>query len=202
VTRPTVTVEIDWAVYDPNATDNFILDVDALDSASVLASGELYSDVSAYVRDVSVRRGRQRAVDRFTAGTASVVLTNTDARFDPSNTSGPYTANGISGIVPMRPIRISATYGATTYRLFTGYIDSLSFDYAPGLRDATVTLACSDGMKLLSQADGAVPQVAALVNATAASSTVTVTTDQSNTSSNGYTIVTTPDGRARLITTG
>lgn len=202
MTRPTVTVEIDWAVYDPNATDNFILDVDALDSTSTLAAGQLFSDVSAYVRDVSVRRGRQRAVDRFTAGTATVVLTNTDARFDPRNTSGPYAAAGVSGVVPMRPIRISATYAGTTYRLFTGYIDSLSYDYAPGLDDATVTLACSDGMKLLSQTDGAVPQVTALTNATAASTTVTVTTDQSNTSTNGYTIVTTPGGRARLITVG
>lgn len=199
MTRPTVKVEIDFAAYDPTQTDNFILDVDTLDGSSELAAGEKYADVSAYVRDVTIRRGRQRPVDRFTAGTATVVLTNTDARFDPRNLTGPYAAAGISGVLPMRPIRVSATYNGTTYRLFTGFIDSLSFGYAPGLRDATVTLACSDGMKLLAQAEGAVPQVAAQSAATAASSTVTVTTDQSNTSSNGYTLVTTIAGRSRLI---
>lgn len=198
--RPTTKVEIDFATFDPEQTDNFILNVDTLDGASLLGAGALYSDVSAYVRDVSIRRGRQRPVDRFTAGTATVVLTNTDARFDPRNTSGPYTAAGISGVVPMRPIRISATYNGTTYRLFTGFIDSLTYGYAPGLRDATVTLACSDGMKLLAQAEGATPQVAAQTNATAASSSVTVTTDRSNTSTNGYTLVTTQAGSVALIT--
>lgn len=198
--RPTITVEIDWAVYNPAQTDNFVLDVDTLDSSSLLAAGQSYSDVSAYVRDVTIRRGRQRPVDRFTAGTATVVLSNTDARFDPRNLTGPYATGSISGIVPMRPIRISATWQGTTYRLFTGFIDSLTFGYAPGLRDAIVTVACSDGMKLLAQAEGATPQVAALTNATAASSTVTVTTNQSNTSTNGYTLVTTDSGRSRLIT--
>lgn len=198
---PSLKVEIDFATYDPTQTDNFILDVDTLDGSSLLASGALYADVSAYVRDVSVRRGRQRPVDRFAAGTASVVLTNTDARFDPRNLTGPYAAAGVSGVVPMRPIRISATWNGTTYRLFTGFIDSFTFGYAPGLRDATVTLACSDAMKLLSQADGATPQVAAQTNAAVASTSVVVTTDQSNTSSNGYTLVTTTAGRTRLITT-
>jgi hypothetical protein len=127
------------------------------------------------------------------------VLANGDARFDPRNLAGPYATGAISGIVPMRPIRISATHEGTTYRLFTGFIDSLSYGYAPGLRDATVTLACSDGLKLLSQAAGATPQVAAEVNAAAASTSVVVTTNQANTSTNGYTIVTTTAGRTRLI---
>lgn len=197
MSRPTVKVEIDFAAYDPNQTDNFVLDVDVLDGVSKLAAGETYADVSAYVRDVRIRRGRQRPVDRFTAGTATVVLTNTDARFDPRNTTGPYAAAGVSGVVPMRPIRISATYNGTTYRLFTGFIDAFSYGYAPGLKDATVTLSCSDGMKLLAQAEG-VPQVAASSAAAAASTSVVVTTDQSNTSTNGYTLVTTSAGRTRL----
>lgn len=199
--RPTVKVEIDFAAYDPNQTDNFILDVDTLDGASLLAAGEQYADVSTYVRDVTIRRGRQRPIDRFTAGTATVVLANVDARFDPKNTTGPYAAAGISGVVPMRPIRISAVYDGATYRLFTGFIDSYAYDFAPGLRDATVTLTCSDGMKMLSQAEGATPQVAALTAATLASTNVVVTTDQTNTSSNGYTLVTTISGRTRLIRT-
>lgn len=196
---PTIVVEIAMATYDPATTNYFVLDLDVLDGDAVLGSGYTYTDVSSYVREVQTRRGRQRSTEQFAAGTATVVLDNRDARFDPLNLSGPYAAAGVTGVVPMRPIRISAIYGATTYRMFSGFIDSWSFGYAPGGSDATATIACSDGIKLLSATDGRLAQVAASANAAAASTSVTVTTDQTNTSSSGTVLVSTPGGRARLI---
>lgn len=198
---PTIKVEIAMATYDPSTIEYFILDLDVLDGDATLGPNETFADVSAYVRSVQCRRGRQRSTDTFAAGTATVVLDNRDGRFDPSNTSGPYAAGGISGVVPMRPVRISATYSGVEYRLFTGFIDSWAFEYAPSLSDATATIACSDGLKLLSATNGRLAQVAAEQNAANAAATVVVTTDQANTSSNGYTIVTTPGGRARVIET-
>lgn len=198
---PTLKVEIAMAAYDPSTTDYFVLDLDVLNGDATLGPAETFTDVSAYVRSVQCRRGRQRSTDTFAAGTANIVLDNRDGRFDPSNTSGPYSAGGVSGVVPMRPIRVSATYAGTEYRLFTGFIDSWSFEYAASLSDATATIACSDGLKLLSATDGRLAQVAASQNAAAAAASVVVTNDQQNTSSNGYTIVTTRGGRSRVIET-
>lgn len=198
---PTVVVEIAMAVYDPSMTEYFVLDFDALDGTAELGSGATFTDVSAYVRSFEVRRGRQRSTEQFAAGTASVVLDNRDARFDPLNTSGPYTVGGITGVVPMRPIRISAVYNGVTYRLFTGFVDTWTFDYSAGLSDATATIACSDGLKLLSATDGRLAQVAASQNAASLATTVTVTDNQANTSSTGTTLVTSRGARVRLIET-
>lgn len=198
---PTVIVEIAMAVYDPATTDYFVLDFDTLDGSAVLGSGTEFTDVSAYVRSFQVRRGRQRSTEQFATGSASVVFDNRDARFDPLNTTGPYASGGVTGVVPMRPIRISAAYGGTTYRLFTGFIDSWTFDYSAGLSDATATVACSDGLKLLSSTDGRLAQVAAQQNAAAQATTVTVTNNQANTSTSGTTLVKYASGVLRLVET-
>lgn len=196
---PTVKVEIAMAVYDSTSTNYFILDLDTLDGTAQLGAGQLFADVSAYVRSLTTRRGRQRSTEEFSSGTATVVLDNRDGRFDPLNLSGPYAAAGVTGVVPMRPIRISASYNGTEYRLFTGFVDSWSFDYDASLSDATATVACSDGLKLLARTDGRLAQVAAEQNAAAASTTVTLTTNQQNTSSSGTVLVTTQAGSLRLI---
>lgn len=85
-----------------------------------LASSPTWTDVSTYLKEVSVRRGRQRELDTFDAGRATFILDNQDRRFDPSYSAGAYAPN----VVPMKKIRLSATVGATTYRLFTGYVTS------------------------------------------------------------------------------
>ena len=44
----------------------------------------VYNDVTAYVRSVDIQRGLQRNLDAFTAGQASVVLSNNGREFDPN----------------------------------------------------------------------------------------------------------------------
>lgn len=196
---PTLKVEIAMAVYDPATTDYFVLDLDTLDGVSKLGPSTTFTDVSAYVRSISTRRGRQRSTEQFSSGSATVVLDNRDGRFDPLNLTGPYAAAGVTGVVPMRPIRISATYAGTEYRVFTGFIDSWSFGYEQALKDATATIACSDGLKLLARTDGRLAQVAAQQNADALATTVTLTTDQANTTSTGTVLVAKQSGSLRLI---
>ena len=56
-------------------------------------SAVTWSDVSAYVRSLSVsRQGTRQAgpLWNYSAGTASIVLKNPDGRFDPDNLAGPY----------------------------------------------------------------------------------------------------------------
>lgn len=79
-----------------------------------------WTDLTAYVRGIDINRGRNHELVRSQAGTCSVRLKNTDRRFDPSNTAGPYYPN----VIPMRRIRVRAVHNAVTYDLFQGYVEN------------------------------------------------------------------------------
>lgn len=98
-----------------------------------------WTDITAYVQSFATRRGRNDALGRIEAGTAQLVLDNSDRRFDPTFAASPYYPN----ILPMKKIRISATYASTTYRLYTGFISGWPPDWPGGL-DATTTIDCVD----------------------------------------------------------
>lgn len=81
-----------------------------------------YTDESAYVKTVSTLRGRRAQFEQFNTGTMTVELENSTRRFDPTYASSPLFGN----LVPRRKCRLSLTYNAVTYRIFTGYIDGLA----------------------------------------------------------------------------
>jgi len=66
-----------------------------------------WTDVTSYVRGISINRGRSDETANFEAGTAQIVLDNRDRRFDPFYTSGPYYGN----LKPRRNIRVQASNG-------------------------------------------------------------------------------------------
>jgi len=103
-----------------------------------------WTDVTAYVREMTTDRGRTDDWDVF-SGSASLVLSNRDRRFDPFNTSGPYYGK----LLPRRQIRITATYGATTYPVFRGFVAGWPPVWTDAGKDSTVTLSCFDAMGLL-----------------------------------------------------
>jgi hypothetical protein len=113
---------------------------------SVDVATTTWTDVSTYVRSISTRRGRNDELGTFSAGTMSVVLDNRDRRFDPNYTSSPYSPN----VVPMRRIRLKATYNAVTYAVWSGFVDDWPQEYDIGGHEATVTVNCTDGFKVLS----------------------------------------------------
>jgi hypothetical protein len=108
-------------------------------------------DVTDYVREVTVRRGRSDEFQEFDAGTATITLDNRDRRFDPLNTSSPYSPN----VVPRRGIRITAlnTIGGTTtsFRMFRGFVEGWPVSITDAGFDSTVTIECVDIMGLLAQ---------------------------------------------------
>ncbi len=108
-------------------------------------------DVTDYVREVTVRRGRSDEFQEFEAGTATITLDNRDRRFDPLNTSSPYSPN----VVPRRGIRITAlnTIGGTTtsFRMFRGFVEGWPVSITDAGFDSTVTIECVDIMGLLGQ---------------------------------------------------
>jgi hypothetical protein len=110
-----------------------------------------WTDLSDYLEDFIVHRGRDQELSRFGAGTATLVLANEDRRFDPTHAAGPYYGN----VLPMRRIRIRATFAAVTYDIFNGYADGWGQSYAPPAV-ATCTLTATDAFKVLAGIDLAV----------------------------------------------
>ena len=72
------------------------------------------------MREFSIDRGRQHDLADFQTGVASVLLDNSDDRFNPLNESSAYYPN----IKPFKQIKISAEYNSSTSVLFRGFIQS------------------------------------------------------------------------------
>lgn len=71
-----------------------------LNNTTYVLGGNVLVDVTNDVRKVSVRRGRSRTLEKFTAGNATVVLdnmTNTGSKYDPTNSSSPYFGSIVPG---------------------------------------------------------------------------------------------------------
>lgn len=85
-----------------------------------------WTDVSEYLERFTVHRGRADELSPFSAGTAQITLTNEDRRFDPTYEDSPYWPN----VVPMRRIRVRATWEGVTYSVFNGYVSNWRQEYA------------------------------------------------------------------------
>ena len=112
-----------------------------------------YTDISSYVRQFNTKRGRANELGQFVGGTASLLLSNADNRFNPNNTSSPYydTANSITKIQPLKPVKISATYDGTTYPVFFGYLDMIPVSFPAIGADSVVQFNCGDAFKIFNQ---------------------------------------------------
>lgn len=106
----------------------------------------VWTDVSAYFRRANPKRGKQRAIDRTTVGTMTVVLSNQGRIFDPEYTGA--RPAGFAIPAPQMRIRLRATWNAITYDVFTGYIDRILQSYTPP-KDAVAIMECSDGFSKL-----------------------------------------------------
>ena len=104
-------------------------------------------DVSDITLRASIRRGRNRILNKFEAGTATVVLEDINGDWVPTNTSSPYYGK----LVPLRKIRIYADYNSVRYYLYSGYITSYDTNFQLGLESiSSVTLQCVDAFRLFS----------------------------------------------------
>jgi hypothetical protein len=107
-------------------------------------------DVSDIALQVSIRRGRNRILNKFEAGLATVVLEDNNGDWSPQNLSSPYAGK----LLPLRKIRIYADYddggGTDRYYLYSGYITAYNSTYGLGIDETSrVTLQCVDGFRLL-----------------------------------------------------
>lgn len=118
------------------------------------APDDVWTDITPWLQTWSFRRGATRVegpILRYEAGTATVVLNNSDGRFSPLNLAGPYVSGGTTQVRPMVPIRIGVDFGGTVHWQFTGYADGWQIDY-PSLTYGRATVTATDAQKVLSRA--------------------------------------------------
>lgn len=101
--------------------------------AGSLGAHNVWTDITQWALAAGTARGRQHEIDRFQAGTMQIDLWNQDGRFDNWSTTSPYA--GL--VLPGCPIRLQATFGGTTYILYTGLIDSLTADWHNDVKSVT-----------------------------------------------------------------
>jgi hypothetical protein len=111
-----------------------------------LADGDDVVNISSIILRSSIRRGRNRILNQFEAGTAVVEIKDDTGDWNPANTAGPYYGK----LIPLRKIRIFADYEGIRYYLFSGFITSYDTQFAIGADEVSrVILNCVDGFRLL-----------------------------------------------------
>ena len=131
--------------FDENGPGNFFILDDVvngvLDNPTyVLGGGTFFYDVSAYVQQISVNRGKSRALDRYQAGHVTVQFNNRNRYFDPTYTASPFYGQ----IVPRRDMRV----WANGVIVFYGTVDDWNLDYAPN-GDSSASVSAYDGFAFL-----------------------------------------------------
>lgn len=124
MTRPTVSLQVDFP------------------------GGGEWVDITARCDSVSTRRGRQRFLEQFRAGTLAATLDNADGHLDPMYSAGPYWPN----VRPNRPIRGIFNWNSTDWPFYHGYIDQwiLGLSYPEG---GSVQVAATDAFKIFNRID-------------------------------------------------
>jgi hypothetical protein len=109
-----------------------------------------WTDVSSYVLvnpGVSIQRGRANELTTFSAGKCTLTLRNDDGRFSPLNASSPYAGQ----LLPRKQIRVSATWAATDYEMFRGFVTGWPQSYSKAKKQAFVPLECYDLFAILNE---------------------------------------------------
>jgi hypothetical protein len=111
-----------------------------LNNVDYTLAGFAYYDVTSYVKEISLARGKNNNLDAISAGDFVVQLDNRTRAFDPEYDSSPYAGN----ILPKRVVR----YSIDGVQAFQGVIDDWNFVYTPN-GDAIASFVASDGFVYL-----------------------------------------------------
>lgn len=113
-----------------------------LNNTNYRLAGPIWIDITSKVAAVNIKRGKNRELERYNAGNASIVLHNEDRTFDPLNASSPYVGN----IIPRRAVRVSTS----GYTQFTGVIEDWNLDYDVSGK-STASIIAADAFTLIAQ---------------------------------------------------
>ena len=148
MTIPVVNAYINFST-GPAFAQAMILDQGLLDTNILADSVAVIVDVSDQIDSITTNRGRNAQADQFQTGTLTLRIVDQDGSFNPQNPGGPY----FGLLSPMRKVQITATYGATTYPIFMGYITSYSTTTPQNALDVVyTTITAVDAFRLAQNA--------------------------------------------------
>ena len=148
MTVPTVNAVINFST-GPSFAQAMILNQGILDTNVLADSASVIVDVSNVVDSIQTIRGRNAQADQFQTGTLSLRIIDQNGDFNPQNPSGPY----YNLLTPMRKVQITATYGATTYPIFSGFITSYTTTTPKNANDVVyTTIQAVDAFRLAQNA--------------------------------------------------
>ena len=155
---PTINAVINFST-GPSFAQAMILGTGILDVNILGDSAALIVDVSDQVNLIQTSRGRNALADQFQTGQLTLRIVDQNGNFNPTNPSGPY----YQLLTPMKKVQISATYGATTYSIFSGFITSyVNTQPKDATEVAYTTITAVDAFRLASNA-----QISTVAGATA-----------------------------------
>jgi hypothetical protein len=134
MTVPVINAVINFST-GPSFAQAMILGSGILDTNILADAASVIVDVSDVVDSIQTKRGRNPQADQFQTGTLSLRIVDQNGDFNPQNPSGPY----YNLLTPMRKVQITATYGATTYPIFSGFITSYQTSTPKNATDVVYT---------------------------------------------------------------
>ena len=133
----------------PSFAQAMILDQGILGTNILADAASVIVDVSDQIDYITTNRGRQAEADQFQTGTLSLRIVDQNGDFNPQNPNGPY----FGLLSPMRKVQITATYGAVTYPIFSGFITSFSTTTPQNATDVVyTTINAVDAFRLAANA--------------------------------------------------
>jgi hypothetical protein len=155
---PTINAVINFST-GPSFAQAMILGTGILDTNILGDSASIIVDVSNQINYIQTSRGRNALADQFQTGQLTLRIVDQNGNFNPSNPSGPY----FELLTPMKKVQISATYGATTYSIFSGFITSyVNTQPKDATEVAYTTIQAVDAFRLVQNA-----QISTVTGATA-----------------------------------
>ena len=148
MTVPVINAVINFST-GPSFAQAMILGSGILDTNILADAASVIVDVSNVVDSIQTKRGRNPQADQFQTGTLSLRIVDQNGDFNPQNGSSPYA--GL--LTPMRKVQITATYGATTYPIFAGFITSYQTSTPKNATDVVyTTITAVDAFRLAQNA--------------------------------------------------
>jgi len=148
VTVPIVNAVINFST-GPSFAQAMILDSGLLGTNVLADSASVIVDVSDQVDSIQTIRGRNAQADQFQTGTLTMRIVDQNGDFNPQNPNGPY----YNLLTPMRKVQITATYGAVTYPIFSGFITSYQTSTPKNATDVVyTTITAVDAFRLAQNA--------------------------------------------------
>jgi len=155
MTRPTVSIQ---AAIGPTSTAGlFTIGTSLIGGAHVIGGRNIVGqgslvELGERCSSIAVRRGRQRLLEQYPAGTCAAVFDDTDGNLNPANNAGTYIEAGASTIRPMRGVAVVLTHAGIDYPRFYGFSDH--WNPQPSYPEGgEVVMGATDAWKIFTRID-------------------------------------------------